>query len=511
MKGIRQGSYSFLDFIRGMGVLLKSITDEIGGSMVGKQKIKKNKEKNKVYIGIFFFGTVLIYMIFSCIHFFTKTSYDYIVANYGGIHSLQNIKGVVVRDEDVIISPSEGVPEFYYHEGEKVKRNIVLCNILDESTYAILQNRIQNIDAQIASTANMEGSELDNDLNEIQQDMIDSFNLYSMGRDFSGIRRLKKNLEYSMNKRNHLFSLEDNPMIQELTSEKEDYGEQLDHSAVPIIFDKGGIISYYVDGYESLDINSITEAQIQDIFDADIEGTYINENTVGIGDPLGKIVDNYSWNIIAIFPPGYDENLQEGQWVPLELSQPMNESLESQIIGMEQGEKGTILRFLVKEKLDRFLDTRVVNISITLDDTKGIKIPNYTITEKQFYKIPKKGLYESRGNIGIFALGQDGQEFIPIEYVQEDDDYVYGLPEQEEQENKISKILIQTDDEGQDAVSLEMSQNIQGVYIINNGYKKFRRIEVLSGNQDYSIIDANTKYGVQLYDRVFVPHEPSNQ
>ena len=41
-----------------------------------------------------------------------------------------------------------------------------------------------------------------------------------------------------------------------------------------------------------------------------------------------------------------------------------------------------------------------------------------------------------------------------------------------------------------------------GVYNLNKGYAVFRQAEILSQNEEYTIVKKGVKYGVQLYDRI---------
>ena len=43
---------------------------------------------------------------------------------------------------------------------------------------------------------------------------------------------------------------------------------------------------------------------------------------------------------------------------------------------------------------------------------------------------------------------------------------------------------------------------LTGVYNINKGYAVFKRIDILTQNSKYTIIDTGTDYGVALYDHI---------
>ena len=49
---------------------------------------------------------------------------------------------------------------------------------------------------------------------------------------------------------------------------------------------------------------------------------------------------------------------------------------------------------------------------------------------------------------------------------------------------------------------LREQKALQGVYNINRGYAVFRKIEVLYQNEEYTIVDTGTNFGISLYDHI---------
>ena len=43
---------------------------------------------------------------------------------------------------------------------------------------------------------------------------------------------------------------------------------------------------------------------------------------------------------------------------------------------------------------------------------------------------------------------------------------------------------------------------LTGVYNINKGYAVFKQINILSRNENYSIVEMKTVYGIALYDHI---------
>ena len=51
---------------------------------------------------------------------------------------------------------------------------------------------------------------------------------------------------------------------------------------------------------------------------------------------------------------------------------------------------------------------------------------------------------------------------------------------------------------------IRITAPIKGVYNVNKGYTVFRQIEIISQNQEYYIVKANTSYGLSLYDHIIL-------
>ena len=56
--------------------------------------------------------------------------------------------------------------------------------------------------------------------------------------------------------------------------------------------------------------------------------------------------------------------------------------------------------------------------------------------------------------------------------------------------------------DGQDNYVVSKRATLTGVYNVNNGYADFRQINILSQNDEYSIVSSNTRYGLNVYDYI---------
>ena len=50
--------------------------------------------------------------------------------------------------------------------------------------------------------------------------------------------------------------------------------------------------------------------------------------------------------------------------------------------------------------------------------------------------------------------------------------------------------------------SLKDTAKRKGVYNMDKGYAIFKQIEVISDNEEYSVVQIGTKFGISLYDHI---------
>ena len=56
--------------------------------------------------------------------------------------------------------------------------------------------------------------------------------------------------------------------------------------------------------------------------------------------------------------------------------------------------------------------------------------------------------------------------------------------------------------DSQERYTVSKRATLIGVYNMNKGYADFRQINILYQNDEYSIVQSNTKYGLNVYDHI---------
>ena len=152
-----------------------------------------------------------------------------------------------------------------------------------------------------------------------------------------------------------------------------------------------------------------------------------------------------------------------------------------------------------------FVSDRFLDIELILNDETGLKIPNSSIVEKEFFLIDEDFVTtnENTGTQGVIRQCYRDNGDISSEFV-EAGAYSYdeneGMYYMDTSVLKAGDVLYKTD--SQETYTVSKRATLIGVYNVNKGYADFKQINILYQNDEYSIVKANTTYGLNVYDYI---------
>ena len=171
----------------------------------------------------------------------------------------------------------------------------------------------------------------------------------------------------------------------------------------------------------------------------------------------------------------------------------------------------TYLLLTFNNSVITFVGDRFIDIELLLHDETGLKIPNTSIVNKEFYLIPQKFItkMDENSDIGSILLEtykEDGT--ITTTYREID---LYNFDEQTREYYIDSNILQSGTNlllaDSQEKYTVSKKGTLVGVYYMNKGYADFRQIQILYQNDEYAIVQSNTDYGLNVYDYVVLNAE----
>ena len=445
----------------------------------GNNKIVKYRKPLNLNIGMIIFAVIFIYITICVFMYFTQKHIEGHQVKMGSLSTNNIYKGIALRDEEIINAGQAGYVNYYAREGERVGvGNLVYT--LDES-------------GKLAEYLNSEvsGSTLTTkDLSELKTEILGFVNTFDTDH-FSTVYDFKYNVQGTVLKLANANLLENIETIN-----KSGISDLISFCNAP----DSGIVIYSVDGYEDLTLEQITAERFdQKNYE---KKQLISNELIAAGDPVYKLSTNEDWSIVIMTDQEKATELLEAEYVKVKFLKNQEISW-GKVESYTNPEGDTLVKLTFTNSMITFCTDRFIDIELILEDEVGLKIPNSSIVEKEFFIVPKEYVTQG-GNSNSFGVmketyledGTATTEFIETTIYNETETEYYL----DDMVLRIGDYIIKPESTEKYAISKRGS--LTGVYNINKGYADFKQINILYQNDEYSIVKSNTQYGLTVYDYI---------
>ena len=163
-----------------------------------------------------------------------------------------------------------------------------------------------------------------------------------------------------------------------------------------------------------------------------------------------------------------------------------------------------------------FCTERFIDIEIILEKENGLKIPNTSIVEKEFFLIPSEFIMKASNSSTGYMVNRLTYDSKGERIMETFEISIYNYDEANEVYYVDDEILRTDDilcaeDSMTDTCIVKQTGTLIGVYNINKGYADFKQIIILSQNDEYSIVASNTDYGLNMYDYIVLDAKVVNE
>ncbi|SEK62900.1 hypothetical protein SAMN02910377_01413 [Pseudobutyrivibrio ruminis] len=447
---------------------------------------RKKKNDNKIIkypkqyhfsIGFIVIGVMFIYMMY---HLFTYVTADNITVyevSQGSISSNLEYNALAIRQEQIVYADNSGDILYLAENFGKVGSK--------SQVYAL------DTTGEILSSLENSGDDSEIVLDEEDYSKIQS-TVSNYLIDYDGINFTKT---YSF--KNDLES-----QVEQLytVSAMESMGDSLDSAIASGSFNiynsaTPGLVVYSIDGMEDLTTDTFT-ADSFDTSEYSTENLKAQESVV-VGQPVYKLITSDHWNLVLEVDKDLYDSLQGESYLKIRFLEDDTETWTNLEFQEKAGKYYLVLT--LDDSMDRFADSRYVHVKIINNNISGLKIPNSSIVEKEFYTIPKDYMMQGNNTDDAGFLLQSGSEnmYITPTIYYESDEYYYIDDEIVTRGDKLIK-----PNSNEQYVVGSTTDKLEGVYNVNKGYAVFKQIEILYQNDDYSIIKTGTNYGISMYDHI---------
>lgn len=473
--------------------------------MSKKKSAKVVKYRKPFNIANVFFGAILVYMVIYLYMFVTSEHISGYEVIAGSLATDKQFTGLVLRTEETFYASTAGYIDYYATEGSKVSGASIVYSV-DESgrMSEYLEENSEEISFSEENYAELKSE-------------ISSFGSNYNSTEFSEVY----NFHDTMN--GNVLEMTNQTLLNEMESLSEEEAGAFQR----VYAEKSGIVEYYLDGYETVTPETITP----EMFD---KGNYKAQNLrnadlISAGDPVYKLVINENWSVII---PMTDDQIQEIAYQEVtdengNITSKQRSVIEVKFLKDQTTAWGyvTILNMHGQQYLQldfnnsmvRFAYDRYLDLQFMIDDTSGLKIPSSSISKKEFFIIPEeyvvKGGEKDQDGFMVETFDESGhatQKFVAPTFYSITDGMVYIDPNQgsftsNESYLKAGDRVIMPD--SNEVYQIGNTAELEGVYCINQGYTQFRKIKILYANEEYTIVEEGTTFGLTIYDRIVLNAE----
>lgn len=442
-------------------------------------KVSNIKRPRGMNFGLVIFLVIFIYVIIAILNYFSQKHVESYQVLMGSLSTNNIYKGVAIRNETIVRASQSGYVNYFARESERVGAGNLVYT-LDES--GKLSSYLSD---------NTDGTDLTSkDLSELKTDILGFINGFEKN-EFSSVYDFKYNVEGTVLKLSNANLLSDI--------------DRINNSGVSSLVSfnnspQTGYVIYSIDGYEDISLNDMT-AELVD-YKNYTKKQLISNELVGAGDPVFKLSTSEDWSIVIQTDADKADLLLEEEYVKVKFLK--NQDISWGKVSTYTNDEGDTFAMLTfNNSMLTFCTDRFIDIELILEEDQGLKVPNSSIVEKEFFIVPKD--YLTKGGInntdGVLRQiyledGSLSSEFIETS--------IYGETEEEyyldDMMLRMGDILVRTDSTS--SYTLAKKGSLIGVYNINKGYADFKQINILYQNDEYSIIKPNTMYGLSPYDYI---------
>lgn len=440
-------------------------------------KIIKYPKQYHFSIGFIVIGVMFIYMVYHLFTYVTAENITVYEVSQGSISSNLEYNALAIRQEQIVYADNNGDLLYLAENFGKVGA----------------KTQVYALDTTGEILSSLEASEENSDITLDEDDYSKlQTTVSNYITDYDGINYLKT---YS-------FKNELEAQVEQLytVSAMEAMGDSLDTAIAAGSFNiynspTPGLVVYSTDGMEDLTTDTFT-AESFDTSNYSTVNLKAQESIVA-GQAVYKLITSDHWNLVLEVDKTLYDSLQEETYLKIKFLEDDTETWTNLDFKEQAGKYYLILS--LDDSMDRFADSRYVHVKIINSNISGLKIPNSSIVEKEFYTIPKDYMMQGNNSDDAGFLLQSGSEsmYITPTIYYESDDYYYIDDEIVTRGDKLVK-----PNSNELYVVGSTTDSLQGVYNVNKGYAVFKQIEILYQNDDYSIIKTGTNYGISMYDHI---------
>jgi len=373
---------------------------------MGKGKLKF------LYLAI---AILVAFFVLKNLYSFFINNYQFELASEGNITESIDMNGMILHNETVLKADTAGKVIFNCYDNERVHVGSDVASIFSGTVDDSLQYQLDDINTQISDMQNISNSAtyyIADSSQQKQQIVNSAKNIITnaLASNFEGISTEKRSMA----------DLVDNSTVeqkqqklQDLQNQKTSLEAQISANKKDITAPVSGVFISKIDGYENLfDINqrgSVLPSQIN--FDPNKKA--LIQTNVNVGDPVCKVVDNYTWYYLGIVDTKFASQASIGDTVTISFPNLSGAVVNASIDNINQDENGkSVIVLLCEQDVAESYTVRETEAVMQFKTYSGIKLAQSAIHVVD----GNTGVYIVQNNLATFkkvnVLYSDGNQAI---------------------------------------------------------------------------------------------------
>jgi len=400
---------------------------------------------------------------------------------FGNVAPPTVFTGVIVRDETVYTAGRTGIVEFQAAHLERVRPGQSVATISEEAYVADIVASIEDLDRLILEMQARRGeiSAFSADvtrMNDQLQNSVDTHLPRLTGSNFGELHDFADNARRLLTLRNQMLLTEGRGSVRDMAGERERAVERLGSNVETVTVQRGGILSYVVDGLEDIltieNKRNLTPEQTRQSVDFT---TLHRPREAARGDDIFKIVNSNTWYIAAYLP--FEA---VSQWQVNNLRRVYLQSgdtfhrMETYVEYLNHGQSSSFVILRVSRFLHQYMDRRGINFRLSNVVRDSLLIPAHVVTSKDAVRLPAE--YVRRADaLNPYVLRRTGEndQTSPLDVYRRTNESVYALTSANNL--TIGDTIIHPDDPARSHIIGEIIR-IHGVFVLNFGFADFIEI-----------------------------------
>lgn len=341
-------------------------------------KVIPKKNMKKVVICYIIALIALVYFVYAIIQL-VKHPTDVFMIENGGVAEEESAVGYVIRNETVVQGNNykNGMMQIKT-EGERVAKGESIYRYYSNNEEALVK-KIEELDFKIQDAMENQTSIFSSDMKLLENQIAQKLNDVSNLKDIQKIVEYKKDINAKITKKAKIAGdlSPQGSYIRKLIEERSGYENSLNSGAEYITAETSGIVSYRVDGLETV----LTKESFSSLNKKFLEDLKLKTGEiVASSNENGKIIDNFEAYIAASLDSKKAKEAKVGDSINLRLSN--SQVISAKIEYIVEEENSRLLIFKITNGLELLANYRKITFDIIWWSYSGLKVPNEALIKE---------------------------------------------------------------------------------------------------------------------------------